>query len=461
MDPAAQNEMEMRRELQRMNAAIERYAAQLDSIDGQLVIIEDDNENDEVNRQIKEYEATMSKQNKKDIAAEDALDNIVRLQNQLKIVRRRNQLLGRENNVQKKQVNDRANLLKKMSDEVETVCDATGWSGEFEDVDYDEVNEYKANTHDMLMREQEVRRDIKSAKLIVKKKEDAILALTRQIDFQKERQAHFNKMNNDIRVKQREVREIDLKVQRMNTQDTGIDRALVEVEDRDTMVMTSVSAMETDKEYLTEAVIETRMNCRRQDNVIKAQLARQQQLQKRLESIMKSMGEMKLEKEFERNVAKSALVPSASREEPEDVSQILPEHESIRIDTYRLLYKNNEMMRTNVARKNMLVLEKESVIQAMDAKLGGYVDSHNINAANDDSLRGTKKAQVNEMLHELQRTHDGYNTNIDQLKNENRELRASLSTAMTNAKRTTAARRTSATAGTPAGSATSSKRRVR
>lgn len=435
MDTATHNEHEMRRELERLTAAVERYSEKIEQIDGQLVAIEAENENDDVSRQIKEYENTMSKQNKKDIAAEDALDNIVRMKNQLKIVKRRNQLLHRENNTQKVMLDDRAKLLKKTSDELDTVCDATGWSGSFKDVNFDEVNEHKAGTHDMIMREQEVRQDLKRTRVIIQKKEDVIVNLTRQIDAQKDLRTELDQLHNDIRVLQRDTRETELRVQRMNATDAGIDRALVEVKAKDTSVSNSVAAMETDREFLSEAVVEMRVNCRRQENVIKAQMARRQQLQDRLESVMKSLREMKLEKEFERNVAKSALVPSASRDEPEDVSQILPEDECIPIDTYRLLYKNNEMMRTNVARKNMLVLEKESVIHAVDAKLMHYVQLHNMNVREDDSLRGTKNAQLKEMTKELETAHDQYRAQIEELQEENRKLQETLTTKLADARR--------------------------
>ncbi|CAD2216661.1 hypothetical protein AGDE_06170 [Angomonas deanei] len=423
----------VRRELDRMNEAVERYGVQLDTIENELAVIDEENQNDDVNRQIIEYEAAMSA-NFKDIPAEDALDNIVRMQNQLKIVKRRNQLLAKENAIQQKQLRDRANMLSRTSTELDNITEITGWHGEFHDVDMSTTMNYQEAVHDMTTLAAKVRQELNSAKVIIKKKENAIVKLQTDAEQNKELEKKLQLLYNDIRVKQRDTREAEAKLQRMIVDDSNVERALVKRSEQQDSVAASVLYMENDKEFLSDAVAEMKVICRRQDNVVKAQLARQQQLQARLDQIMKALREMKLAKEFERNVAKSALVPSASREEPEDVEQILPDDEHIPIDTYRLLYKDNEMMRTSVARKNMLVLEKESAIQALESKLAKYIDSHNASATQGDSMQANKNAELTDLMIDLQEQHKAQLAEIEELSKENRELKLEYNKRAQNAK---------------------------
>ncbi|EPY30032.1 hypothetical protein STCU_04270 [Strigomonas culicis] len=413
--------LDMQRELGRINEAVEHFGVQLDALNNELITIQEENQTDDVTQQIAHFEEQM--RHKKDIAAEDALDSIVRLQNQLKIVKRRNQLLARENTVQQKQLNDRAAFLKSTTQELDRISYVTGWHENFVDVDLSEQTTFRDSIRDMVTLIAKTTQELKVAKVLIKKKENVILTIQKESEMTNEHEKKLQKVYNDIRVRQRDTRELEAKLQRLHTENNAIETALSKVDDTQIQVANSIQYMESDKEYLADAVTEMKVVCRRQDNVVKAQLARQQQLQKRLDHVLKALREMRLEKEFERNVAKSALVPSASREEPEDVDMILPEDEIIPVDTHRLLYKDNEMMRTNVARKNMLVLEKESAIQALESKVALYIDAHNTTAMRGDDIRATKESELGVLTSNLEAQHEQYKAELDVLLHTNQKLK--------------------------------------
>lgn len=410
----------------RLQMVMERHIEHLKDLDTALVNIEEENRNDDVARQVEDYENAMMV-NPTEIAAEVALDNIIRLQNQLKIVRRRNQLLAQENIFDEKRLRDRAKTLVRTSEDVEQISAATGWNGESGEKDFDKIHDCKSSVHQIVLRIAEVCAELKTAKKIIRKKEDAIVKLSTKINANRARETHLNDIYNDIRVKQRDSRELQAKLDRMSAEDKKVDAALGLLQETNDTAINSVACIEADKNFLQAAVRELKLTVRRQDNVVRAQMARQAQLQKRLDIVMKSLREMKLEKEFERKVSKPSLVPSAALQEPEDVSQILPEDECIPVDIYRLLYKNNEMVRTSVARKNMLVLEKESVIQAVEHKLVTYIDQHNNAARLDDSQRYKKSEQISSLAEDLQEKHSSFRMQIDSLVAENGELRRTLS----------------------------------
>ncbi|GET92893.1 hypothetical protein, conserved [Leishmania tarentolae] len=418
MDPAAQQEME------RMTRAIEEYAARLDSLGAELETIEQQNRNDEVNRQIQQYnEAAVAPQ---DIAAEDAMDNIVRMQNQLKILQRRNQLLARENAMQEKLLRERANKLESTHKELDTVMAATGWYNGKRDVQFSQIEREREDIHDMSLVEASLRSDIKSNKVTIAKLEKTALALSAKVLENEERRTKYMQLRNDCQVRERECNELQAKAQRMAADNNKL-QLVVKTEGDATLVQNSIACMESDREFLSDAVQDLRMACRRQENIVKAQLTREQQLQRRLSTVTKALNEMRLAREFERNVAKSALVPSASREEPEDVAEVLPQDEYVPVDTFRLLYKNNEMMRTNVARKNMLVLEKESVVQAMEAKVVQYVEKHNELARIDENIHMSGEASVRAAKRHLDAEEKNLMHQIEELRESNNEMRTTIS----------------------------------
>lgn len=418
MDPVAQQE------LQRMTRAIEEYASRLDSLGAELETIEQQNRNDEVSRQIQQYnEAVVAPQ---EIAVEDAMDNIVRMQNQLKIAQRRNQLLARENAMQEKLLRERANKLNSTHKELDTIMAATGWYGGKRDVQFSRIEREQADIHDMSLVETSLRSDIKSSKLTIAKLEKTVLALSAKMLENEERRTRYIQLCNDCRAREKECSEMQATAQRMAADNNKL-QLVVKTESDSTLIENSIACMESDREFLSDAVQDMKMACRRQENVIKAQITREQQLQRRLDTVTKSLNEMRLAREFERNVAKSALVPSASREEPEDVAEVLPQDEYIPVDTFRLLYKNNEMMRTNVARKNMLVLEKESVVQSMEARVMQHIEKHNEIARFDDSIQISAEASVRAAKLNLDVEENKLISQIENLRVSNNQMRVAIS----------------------------------
>ncbi|CCW68889.1 unnamed protein product [Phytomonas sp. Hart1] len=422
----------IQKEQERVTATIEQYNTQLQEIDEQILEIEQKKK--EITHQIQDHEEKTLNFHV-DLAAHDGLDSIIRLENKLKITQRCNHLLSRENETQERLLEARTKKLKKISDEIDNISFTTGWCDNVSDTNDQDVDKQNAAIQEILGVEAKTREEIRSTDKNIKKKERTILKLHVNAGHNQELQVRLTRIQNEVRFRQRECRELETKLKRMQTQDIPVEQELVKLEEKTIPLSQSLTCMEKDKEFLAEAVRESKMICSRQENVIKAQLARQEQLQSRLDAVMKSLHVMDLAKDFEQNTSKSALVPVSAREEPENVSQILPEDERIPIDTYRLLYKNGEITRTNLARKNMLVLEKESVIQATEEKLQQLIDKHNLNARHGDAQHVNADDQIRNFLETLQTKQEDYRTRLDALVADNKRLRIELSRKSRNRRR--------------------------
>nr|CCD15285.1 unnamed protein product [Trypanosoma congolense IL3000] len=406
-------------ELERLDEIIDKYTCQLEHINSMLQAVEEENNNDSVSRQIAEYQ-TAFESNPENIPAEDALDTITRMQNTLKIVMRRNNLLERENGTQSRLLEERSSILHNAVKTYERILKETGWHDKYAH-DIDDMKSKIEDMKEMSNIAAAVQRELRVAQGIIRKKESAICQLEELVNKGKEREALINNVYNAIRVKERDCSEIELQLARLRRSVAKTDEALsvFDVQSQNS----SLTYMENDKNYLKDAVSNMKAMTRRQDSVIKAQLLRQQQLQTRLDTITKALREMKLDKKYERNVPKSALVPSACREEPEDVSKILPVGECIPVHTYRLLYKNNEMLRVNVMRKNMLVLEKKCVIDALEAGLARYGAALMTTYKEQQDLRQNKEVEMLELMDDLQQQHSTYLTKLEELRLENALLK--------------------------------------
>ncbi|RHW70112.1 hypothetical protein DPX39_090067200 [Trypanosoma brucei equiperdum] len=406
-------------ELERLNDVIDKYTCQVEHIDNLLQELEEENNSDSVSRQIAEYQSALES-HPENIPAEDALEVITRLENTLKIVQRRNHLLEKENGTQNRLLEERSNVLLNATKTFDHIVDVTGWHDKFL-FDAEDLRSRVADIREMSNIEAVVQKELRVAQGIIKKKEAALRQLEELVEQGKEQEAVLNNVYNDIRVKERDCSEVEMQLVRLRKSVAKTDEALAVFDLHNQNA--SLAYMESDRDYLRDSVAEMKSTTRRQDNVIKAQLTRQQQLQTRLDVIMKSLREMKLDKKYERNIPKSALVPSASREEPEDVSKILPESECIPVPTYRLLHKNNEMLRVIVMRKNMLVLEKNAVIEALEAGLAKYGSALITTYKEQQDLRQNKDMELIELMDDLQQQHSNYLEKLEELRLQNAALK--------------------------------------
>ncbi|KAG8343270.1 hypothetical protein ERJ75_001732100 [Trypanosoma vivax] len=409
---------ETRLELNRLDDAIERFTREVENLDSLLVKIEEENNNDNVSRQIMEYQAACER-NPADIPAEDALETITRLQNTLKIIRRRNNLLAKENSTQERILYERSKFLADLTAAYNYIVAETGWH-EHLSIDHDDFLNKCTEIQEMEKIEAVVQLELRAAQTIVKKKEALVVNLQAQLDAAEGQETLINSVYNDIRVKERDCHEVEMQLARLRKGIEKTDEALALF---DVHESASLAHMRCDRDYLKETVAQMKVAVRRQENVIKAQLTRQQQLQARLDIVMRSLRDMKLDKKYERNVPKSALVPSASREEPEDVSKILPEEEFIPIHTFRLLYKNNEMLRVSVMRKNMLVLEKGGVIEALEAGLSKYANALVTTHKEQHDIKESKEVELGELMDDLQQRHQNFVQQLDELRRVNGQLK--------------------------------------
>ena len=397
--------------------AVEQQLAKTDSDIARLIVQSEDTSALEVAERRKEFE-----KNPRDIAAEDALDTIVRLENTLKVVLRRNVLLSRENALQKKLHKDRVKVLEKRSKDCDDLLSITGFHERYAAAP---VEERRQKIDEMIALEATLNKELASAFVIIRKKEQLVETLQNELDKKIEKEEQLQLVYNDIRVKDRDCQEIQAQIDEIKREDRKKDNALTLAENRRAVL--SINSLRGDMDYLRDEIEKQKSVRRRQEEIIKAELHRARQLQARLDVVQTALHDLKLEKEFERSNAKSSMVVVASVEDPEEtISQIIPDDESVPVETFLLLHRDNEAMRTSVSRKDMMVLEKEATIQALEAKLETQHHSYTVRSQQQVSTKTGKAIEMGDLQETVTAQHHEYRKEIENLLAANLKLKMKL-----------------------------------
>jgi hypothetical protein len=398
-------------------ASLEQQLSKADADISRIVSQSEDTSALEVAERRKEFE-----RNPRNIAAEDALDTIVRLENTLKVVQRRNVLLSRENALQKKLHKDRIKVLEQRTKECDELVRVTGFHDRYV---APPVEESRQKVEEMISLEATLNKELASAFVIIRKKEQLVETLQLELDKKVEKEEQLQLLYNDIRVKDRDCQEIQAQIDEIKREDRKKDSALVLAETR--RGITSINSIRGDMDFLRNEIEKQKAVRRRQEEIIKAELQRARELQARLDVVQAALHDCKQDKEFEKMNAKSSMIVVASVEDPEEtISQIIPEDEQIPIETYLLLHRNNELMRTSVSRKDMMVLEKEATIQALEAKLETQHHSYTVRSQQQFSTKAGKAIEMSDLQETVTAQHHEYRKEIENLLAANLKLKMKL-----------------------------------
>lgn len=410
-------------EVDQLAILIQGYDDQLSALDARLQELEEENRSDEAMMQVKKYHQEVSNDN---IQVDDALDRVIHLETQLKIMRRRNELIQKENRRYHDRVRRTGNSLQKSHDELDMVIDVTGWhEGYF--LDKEGLNLRKQDVHHMTVLETKVRREIKTTAMLSKKKQDTLVKLREQVEAIQEKQNKLNEWYNKIRVQQRDNAERQAHIEVLRRDDEELSRELVALEESKTAMNGSIAILEADKAFLIGSRRDIVGSVAHQNRLTRAQQIREDQLRRRLSMLTSCLKDLKLEKAFQasaKSIEGGAVV--RTQPEPQQLSDIIPEDEQIPVDAYRLVYYANGNLEGRTASRSMLLLERESVVYAMEAQLLHAMQRHNTNVYELDARRFEKGTKARQLIEDIQSRHQAFRTRMEELTRENTRLRNEL-----------------------------------
>lgn len=364
-----------------------------------------------------------SERNPRNIAPEDALDTIIRLENAVKLASRRNTLYEKELAVRQRNLKEQTKDLDKFRKEHNELISVTGFSSETKTEDVDTL---RGHVEEMERLETTLQEEAKTAKVIIRKKQQLVETLQKELEDKKKAEEDLFALYNDIRVKDRDVHQAEAELEDFKRQDRKRNSALALADERRDVV--ALSCLEKDKDYLKKEVARSREVLRRQDVVQKKQVQRQLQLQARIDMISAALKDLGWDKELEQSIANGALIADPIGE-PDDDDRIMPPNEVVPAEVFELLRINFETVSNNLSRKDILLLEKTAVVQAMEEKVQKATAKHASEVKQQLVSERDRDSEMQLRQEELTAKLADYRAQIDTLTRQNLKLRSQIEKA--------------------------------
>jgi hypothetical protein len=406
-----QNQIHNIRKLQRQ---LESQEEQLMHI-SQSLVPHEESDRLMLEKRIAEYHA-----DPRSIAPEDALDTIVRLENHLKLQQRRNQLHAKELDKQRRQVKERRQVLENVSRQRDEVLRITGWDGRTQRSEA-EQQDMKEKIVEMAGLAKRLQEEHRAANLIIHKKEHVVDFLNEELTKRSERREALDEKYNAIRVADRDNREILTQIGDISGQNSSQDNAIVVARGHQDTV--ALECLRDDNVFLAAQIKEKKSRKVHQDRVMKAQIDRTKQLTTRFEVLGGALRDLGLDRQAQ--TALSAVPPPVDPEgEPDNLDRIAPPDEQVPTCFYELLIRDMASIRSAVARKDVMVVEKQCVAEAMQDKLNEYSSNLRFAQQQEAHTKDDKYLEMDHLRQTLADRHHEYRLAIDDLLQENLKLKS-------------------------------------
>jgi hypothetical protein len=361
-------------------------------------------------------------QDPRNIAPEDALDTIVRLENHLKLQARRNALHAKELEKNGRSVKDRRKILESLANRQHEVLHVTGWDGRTMKSEEDQ-DEMKNKIAEMATLAKRLREEHRAAQLIIHKKEHVVQFLLEELKHRNDQRELLDEKFNAIRVMDRDNRELIEQIGLATAQNQKQDNAITVAKDHQDTV--ALECLRDDNAYLQHQLKEKKARRAEQDRVMRAQADRVKELTTRFEVIGGALRDLGLDRQASH--ALTAVPPAIDPVgEPDDMSRIAPEDEQIPTCMYELLIRDMASIRSAVARKDVMVVEKQCVMQAMQEKLDEYSGNLRFAQQQEAHTKDDKYLEMEHLRQTLADRHQEYRKAIDDMLHENLKLKSTI-----------------------------------
>eukprot|EP01059_Diplonema_ambulator_P007568 TRINITY_DN17040_c0_g1_i1.p1 TRINITY_DN17040_c0_g1~~TRINITY_DN17040_c0_g1_i1.p1 ORF type:complete len:456 (+),score=198.48 TRINITY_DN17040_c0_g1_i1:52-1368(+) len=334
----------------------------------------------------------------REVAPEDFLDMVNRLENKLKLQQMRSAVILKEVNearLMNKHVEDQIHAL---DDEATKIKAITGYKGP----DYSNSNAHICSKlappeQHLLIQElriliAKIKEELRATKVILDQKTKVIMEFSMREQQLGEMQEKVFELRNELNVQNNELEKINNEHEEFRKHHLKADKAISRLEN--VSGSGCLSSLMQDKLFLKAKIYEHVDMRRTQDKAIKAQSFRLAHLQKRADVITNAVADLKMT-EIVSLKLKGSVAPI---EEPVcslDIETILPSDETIDVALYELLCRDVEAINNSIGLKDIILLEKEATIEALEEKVERvlYTNEEDFIAKNSDVLSLQRDAE--------------------------------------------------------------------
>eukprot|EP01061_Rhynchopus_euleeides_P019901 TRINITY_DN32632_c0_g1_i1.p1 TRINITY_DN32632_c0_g1~~TRINITY_DN32632_c0_g1_i1.p1 ORF type:complete len:441 (+),score=208.73 TRINITY_DN32632_c0_g1_i1:215-1537(+) len=309
-----------------------------------------------------------------DVAPEDYLDMVNRLENRLKLQQMRSQAIQREVSECKLMNRQAEDNIQHLDVEAARIKAVTGFIEPHKQAKrrrYHICSVLTAAEQAALIREltflvSKIKCELKMGKEVVTHKDKVIAHLHgREVDFDELNEKMFQ-LCNKLNAQNNELVVVTEEYEKFRREHLRADRMISRLESRSDDG--SINSLTADNMFLKRKITEHVEMRRTQDRAVKAQSFRLAHLQKRADMITNAVADLKMTE-----LVSSKLKGTVQTvEEPIcslDIEAILPSDETVDVALYELLARDVEAINDSVALKDIIAQEKEATIDTLVEKV--------------------------------------------------------------------------------------------
>ncbi|KAJ9468842.1 hypothetical protein DIPPA_20522 [Diplonema papillatum] len=308
----------------------------------------------------------------KEVAPEDYLDMVNRLENRLKLQQMRTNAAQKEvqeTRLANKQTED---AIEQLFGEEARIRAITGYrSPEYARKSNHVCSKLSSPEQNMLLQElrilvTRIREEQKITRDIIHQKDKVVESLVANKADVDEKTEELFILRNKVKASNNEMNAISEEYETFRREHLKADKAINRLESQNDSGC--LSSLLQDKLFLKAKIYEHVDMRRAQDKAIKAQSFRLQHLQARADAIADAVTDLKMTERVSACL-KGTVAPI---EEPVcslDIETILPSDESVDLALYELLSRDVEAINHSIGLKDIILLEKEAAIESLEEKL--------------------------------------------------------------------------------------------
>eukprot|EP01064_Diplonema_japonicum_P005362 TRINITY_DN13607_c0_g1_i1.p1 TRINITY_DN13607_c0_g1~~TRINITY_DN13607_c0_g1_i1.p1 ORF type:complete len:369 (+),score=144.49 TRINITY_DN13607_c0_g1_i1:125-1231(+) len=354
---------------------------------------------------------------------------INRLENKLKLQQMRSAAISKdvnESRLMNRQVED---VIQSLDEEAQRIKAITGYKGpELSSNNVHICTKLSPPEQQLLFQElrilsAKIKEEIRATKVLLDQKTKVIEGFTKREDNLAELQEKVFELRNELNAKNNELHNVNEEHEYYRKEHLKADRMIAKLENENGSGC--LSSLMQDKLFLKAKIYEHVDMRRTQDKAIKAQSFRLAHLQMRADMITNAVADLKMT-EIVSSKLKGTLAPV---EEPVcslDIETILPSDETIDVALYELLCRDVEAINNSIGLKDIILLEKEATIEALEEKVERvlYTNEEDFIAKNDDVL--TLQHDVKQLHREVWNDREAYQQEIAELRKNKTEAQKKL-----------------------------------
>eukprot|EP01012_Entosiphon_sulcatum_P001728 TRINITY_DN10329_c0_g1_i1.p1 TRINITY_DN10329_c0_g1~~TRINITY_DN10329_c0_g1_i1.p1 ORF type:complete len:457 (+),score=130.44 TRINITY_DN10329_c0_g1_i1:25-1395(+) len=353
----------------------------------------------------------------------ETLDNVIRLEDQLRHQKRKGEQALKEKKASETQVQRLDKELERVKLEIDQIQQETGWTpGPSTFKQPKDIRGQENRLQHLTVQVRRLEEEQRTNKQEQRQKTQQIEALSEQLDAKKHLEEDLYQAQTAIKMKDREIKELVDELKSLNRIHVKKDK-LITARDGEKESQAKIRQLEGDKRFL-QAELAKHVEARRHnDRTLKSQQYRISLLVARLEAIATAVKERRVDRSF-----RESLGGATGAEGVE-----LTEDGAVTVEAFENVQRDVEALRQQLLQRDAATVDRDTAVEALEKRVEVLAHSKRAESRASEAERKELAAQVEDLKRALDVQQQTFQRQVDALERENNQLRAKYGASVTKA----------------------------